>query len=150
MSKTFSSKSNAARAAAAFGLTRDHCFQAADGRWAFRPKAVVGTEGHHAHVLDRVEALAVAEATRQAAEAAKAAQPAAEPAPVTGTTPAYKDFQLYGRSVALSPVATVHKFLNEHGANLSRKDALFELSKLGVNYATARTQYQRWFSAKGK
>lgn len=137
MSKSFSSKSNAARAAAQVGLGRPNCYQLEDGRWSFRALAV-----------DLGAAFVYPEAP--APKPAPVAQPAAEPAPVTSTTPAYKDFQLYGRSVALSPVATVHKFLNEHGANLSRKDALFALSKLGVNYATARTQYQRWFSAKGK
>jgi hypothetical protein len=148
MSKTFSSKSNAARAAAAFGLTRDHCFQAADGRWGFRPKALVlQADGYNQHTLDYL--LEVEVAKREAEAAAKPAA-ASEPAKPTTGTPAYKDFQLYGRSVALSPVATVHSFLNKHGAELSRKDALFELSKLGVNYATARTQYQRWFSGRGK
>jgi hypothetical protein len=141
MTKTFSSKSNAARAAAAVGLGRASCFEVDGGRWAFRARAMDLGADYNAQCVaygDYLHSLP-----------AKPVQ-APEPAKPAAAVPGYKDFQLYGRSAALSPVATVHNFLKANGAGLTRKEALFELSKLGVNYATARTQYQRWFANRPK
>ena len=88
---------------------------------------------------------AVAEAIRnndfanaEVAEATKASKPEAYKvlARMSGTTSAID-----------KPVAFVHQFLTEH-PTLTRKEAIAALVKYGVNYSTARTQYQKWFSAR--
>lgn len=62
-------------------------------------------------------------------------------------TPSYKDFANYDRSRIMKPVDFVHSFLDAH-PELSRKAAVQALVEAGVNYSTARTQYQRWFSKR--
>lgn len=62
--------------------------------------------------------------------------------------PSYKEFARYEKSAVDRPVDFVHKFLSEH-LELSRKQAVHALvSDHGVNYSTARTQYQKWFAAR--
>ena len=61
------------------------------------------------------------------------------------TTPAHKVFKSFDRSTRMSPVAYVHEFLSSH-ATMKRKEAIFALTQKGINYSTARTQYQRWFA----
>ena len=145
MSKTYSNKSNAKRAAVAFckadGLPENSfCLQQdVDGKWFFEvltPVAEQPAPKAPRYKLHR----------RKPKAPVAAATPAAAALPA-GTVPAHKDFQVYGKSQILKPVEVVHNFLNANGANLSRKQALFALAELGVNYATARTQYQRWFAA---
>jgi len=45
------------------------------------------------------------------------------------------------------PVDFVHAFLDAN-PDMKRKEAVAALIAKGVNYSTARTQYQRWFSNK--
>ncbi|QJD54340.1 hypothetical protein [Aminobacter phage Erebus] len=80
-------------------------------------------------------------------EAAKL--PGAEDAVVTGSAkiPAYKDFANYDRSRIMKPVDFVHAFLDAH-PDMARKAAVQALVEQGVNYSTARTQYQRWFAKR--
>lgn len=82
------------------------------------------------------------------AKAPKAAGATAKPAvtPANGI-PTHKEFSVYGQSALTSPVAYVHKWLDENGKGITRKEALFELAKAGVNVYTARTQYQKWYTA---
>lgn len=62
--------------------------------------------------------------------------------------PAYKTFANYSDSLVDKPVGFVHQFLTEH-PDLTRKEAIFVLvNSYGVNYSTARTQYQKWFKAR--
>ncbi|AGC35730.1 hypothetical protein ACP46_gp45 [Rhizobium phage RHEph06] len=59
----------------------------------------------------------------------------------------YKQVANYNKSSKESPVAYIHAFLSAN-PTLSRKAAVIALtSEHGINYSTARTQYQRWFSA---
>ena len=75
-------------------------------------------------------------------DAAKAAKKAKKDAP---KAPTYKQLPHYVPSTIDSPVAFVHGFLNAH-PDMKRKDAVASLIKdHGVNFSTARTQYQRWF-----
>lgn len=61
--------------------------------------------------------------------------------------PTYKEFARYDKSAVEKPVAFVHSFLDQHGGELTRKEAMHALVKVhGVNYSTARTQYQRWYA----
>lgn len=55
--------------------------------------------------------------------------------------------QISGPSKIAAPVEFVKKYLDEH-PDLPRKDAIDTLTRKGVNYATARTQYQRWHKAQ--
>lgn len=68
-----------------------------------------------------------------------------EVAPVTKRN-LYKQMPKYVPSKVESPLAFVHGFLNAN-ANMKRKDAMLALVEdHGVNFATARTQYQKWFA----
>lgn len=76
----------------------------------------------------------------------------AEPvAPVAEVkSPALKTIATTARSAVLKPVEFVHAFLDA-AEPMTRKAAIQTLVELGVNYSTARTQYQRWFTInKGK
>ena len=72
-----------------------------------------------------------------------------EVAPVTEKLPAYKVLarQSGATSAIEKPVEFVHSFLNAN-PDMKRKAAVAALVEAGVNYSTARTQYQKWFSKK--
>ena len=62
--------------------------------------------------------------------------------------PSYKLMYNVSKSAVESPVKFIHAFLDSH-PDLKRKQAIFELvSKHGINFSTARTQYQRWYSER--
>lgn len=65
--------------------------------------------------------------------------------------PAYKVLaRMSGAKSAIEkPVEFVHAFLSAN-PDLSRKEAVAALVNEGVNYSTARTQYQKWFSGQPK
>jgi len=85
------------------------------------------------------EAAALAEASKDL--------PVAEVAPVTKRN-LYKQMPKYVPSKVESPLAFVHGFLNAN-ADMKRKDAMLALVEdHGVNFATARTQYQKWFALR--
>lgn len=72
------------------------------------------------------------------------------PAPVDAPkakAPSYKDFANYDKSSVVKPVEYVHTFLDAN-PSLTRKAAVQALVEAGINYSTARTQYQRWFSGR--
>lgn len=151
--KTYANRSNARRAAKAAGLNPDElCFvqesQGACGWYwiPLEPAAQPAAPKAPRYRLHRRKAKAAAPAVAAATPATTTPAPGTN-ASAPGTTPRYKDFQVYGKSTALSPVKVVHDYLNAHGKALSRKQALCDLAAMGINYATARTQYQRWFSA---
>ena len=50
-------------------------------------------------------------------------------------------------STVENPFKVVHSFLDAN-PTLKRKDAVARLVEMGVNYYTARTQYQRWFTKR--
>jgi hypothetical protein len=87
----------------------------------------------------------VAEATRNR----DFADPAITEAIKAEKAPAYKVLaRMSGpKSGVDKPVGFVHQFLTEH-PTLTRKEAIAALVQYGVNYSTARTQYQKWFSAR--
>lgn len=172
MTKTYANRSNARRAAKAAGLDLATLAftQVLDGSWTWAPVVCtyangdqlvsfsdVETPGAHpakpyrirqgnpARVAAR-KAQAAANAAQAAATTKAPATPKATPA-AAGATPPHKQFAVYGRSAVLSPVQFVHEFLNAKGKDLTRKQAIHALSEAGVNYSTARTQYQRWFTA---
>lgn len=72
-----------------------------------------------------------------------------EVAPVAEKLPAYKVLarQSGATSAIEKPVEFVHSFLNAN-PDMKRKAAVAALVEAGVNYSTARTQYQKWFSKK--
>lgn len=60
--------------------------------------------------------------------------------------PSYKVIARYEHSLVDSPVAFVHGFLDAN-PNMTRKQAVSALVQVhGINYSTARTQFQKWFS----
>jgi len=67
----------------------------------------------------------------------------------TDKLPAYKVLarQSGDKSAIENPVAFVHAFCSEH-PDMKRKMAVASLVGFGINYSTARTQYQKWFSAR--
>lgn len=60
--------------------------------------------------------------------------------------PTYKQMANYEHSSIEKPVAFIHQWLANFGADLTRKQAVASLMSFGINYSTARTQYQRWFA----
>lgn len=73
-------------------------------------------------------------------------------APVSVSTeklPGYKTLAKTApaKSTLEKPVEFIHAWLNEN-PDTKRKAAVATLVGLGVNYATARTQFQRWFNAR--
>ena len=81
--------------------------------------------------------------------------PTTEDAPVVETKdddarlPTYKELAVnnYGDSTIEKPVAFIHAYCAEH-PTLTRKETIAALLTFGINYSTARTQYQRWFAAR--
>lgn len=61
----------------------------------------------------------------------------------------YKLMTYHPTSLIQSPVAEVHKFLDAN-PTLGRKASVAKLVEMGINFATARTQYQRWSSKRAK
>lgn len=60
--------------------------------------------------------------------------------------PSYKTIARYEHSLVESPVAFVHGFLDAN-PEMTRKQAVSALVQVhGINYSTARTQFQKWFS----
>lgn len=60
--------------------------------------------------------------------------------------PSYKEMANYSPSSIEKPVAFIHQWLANFGADMTRKQAVAALMAFGINYSTARTQYQRWYS----
>lgn len=62
----------------------------------------------------------------------------------------YKQVAHYDKSLVDKPVAFVHAFL-DNNPGMTRKEAVIALTEgYGINYSTARTQYQRWFTEQKK
>lgn len=62
----------------------------------------------------------------------------------------YKQIANYDKSAIEKPVAFIHQFLSDN-PGMTRKEAVIALTEgYGINYSTARTQYQRWFAKQGK
>jgi hypothetical protein len=166
--KTFANRSNARRAAKAAGLDLATLafVEVSQGAWTWTPVVAAYANGDQLVSFSDVETPGAysndakarryklhnrkpAKAAAPVAPAAAAPTPAAKPASpkaAAGTPPA-KVFEVYGKSSVLGPVALVHGYLDKlvaEGKPLVRKDALYELSQMGVNRFTARTQYQRW------
>lgn len=57
----------------------------------------------------------------------------------------YKELYSRERSTVIKPFNVVHSFLDAN-PDMKRKDAITALIEQGVNFSTARTQYQRWFT----
>lgn len=95
------------------------------------------------------------EANASKGEKAKPAETKPTKAPkvekVKGATgdkaPSYKAIANYEKSSVESPVAYIHAFLDAN-PDMGRKAAVVELVGRGINYSTARTQYQRWSSKR--
>ncbi|QIG73278.1 hypothetical protein EVC02_057 [Rhizobium phage RHph_N17] len=61
-----------------------------------------------------------------------------------GRAPVESESAVESRSTVARPVEFCKKFLDKN-PEMPRKDAIAKLHAKGVNYATARTQYQKWF-----
>lgn len=61
--------------------------------------------------------------------------------------PSYKEMPRHAKSQVEKPFVLVHAFLDAN-PTLTRKQAVAALVEQGVNFYTARTQYQRWFSKR--
>lgn len=53
------------------------------------------------------------------------------------------------KSTIEKPVNFIRAYLSEN-PKLTRKEAVANLVKMGVNFSTARTQYQKWYTANKK
>lgn len=77
----------------------------------------------------------------------EAADEAEAPVAETPKLPSYKEMMKdTATSTVVKPVAFVHAFCDAH-PDLTRKQATAELMALGINFSTARTQYQKWYTA---
>jgi hypothetical protein len=83
------------------------------------------------------------------AMARESAVKAEDVAPTAEKLPAYKVLANKSgkKSTIEKPVEFIHAWLDEN-SDVTRKAAVATLVGFGVNYATARTQYQRWFKAR--
>ena len=134
LTKFYSNASNARRAARNAGVQFTTVTQGADGWQIVLPTWAANTTGD------------------QLGGTVPADMPViAVPAPVArvakSDTPDHKTFARYEHSGIAKPVAYVHAYLAAH-PDLSRKDALHQLCANGINYHTARTQYQVWFRGR--
>lgn len=165
--KFYSSLSNAKRAAKAAGLdisgyTAVQGPADEEGRRGWALVATTPEEEQEAQLeAEYQEEKAEQEAAdevRYAAQEAEEAAPVAQAGPVTNPTvpvaveaaklPGYKQFAVSGlRSSRLNPVKFVHSFLDEN-KGMTRKEAIYTLIQMGVATGTARTQYQRWYTAQ--
>ena len=112
-------------------------------------------QARHQPMLDQYEAAAQQQIEREGAEQSGPlkdavafhdfASAAISEAAKATKIPPYKTFARYTKSSVDSPCGFVHQFLTEH-PDLTRKQAMFALAQYGVNYSTARTQYQKWFA----
>lgn len=83
------------------------------------------------------------------------AEPEVEVAPVAEVVaevvaeklPSYKVAANHAKSTIEKPVDFVHAFLDEN-PDLGRKASVIALQRAGVNFSTARTQYQKWYQAR--
>lgn len=119
----------------------------ADAEYAARKQAADEEKARR-----EAEEAALIEAASKPARKAKVAvqtelQTAAEEK-AKGTS--YKQMPRHDKSLIEKPVGFVHQFLSDN-PGLTRKAAILALvDGYGVNYSTARTQYQRWFQARNK
>lgn len=121
-------------------------YRAAEGKAPF-------ADWRNARHMPMLTAYREAAIARQDAEAAaKLAKDIAEQnAAPKSKQPAYKVLarQSEATSSVDNPVAFVHSFCDAH-PEMSRKETVAALVAQGVNYSTARTQYQKWFAKKAK
>jgi hypothetical protein len=171
--KTYSDKSTAIRGARRAGLA-DDAFAVEkneEGRWVVLliPSKVDQEEGleiltkTEEEKKEEAEALEIAEASGTdlptveesteenngvAADADDATEaPIKDVAPVAAPAvkgPSYKELPRLDRSAILKPVEYIWKFLDAN-PDMKRKDAVTHFVTNGINYSTARTQYQHWF-----
>lgn len=130
-----------------------NAFRVADGKTAYAD----WRQARHQPMLDeycaaRNKARDEANAKREAEIAAKQAALDAGKTIENGEVvklPAYKVLaNKSGKKSSLdNPVKFIHDWLNEN-PDVKRKQAVTTLVGFGVNYSTARTQYQRWFSGR--
>lgn len=121
-------------------LNELNAFRTNEGKTAFAD----WRKARHMPMLEQYRAAAAAEFAKHN-----------ETVPATPTTetveklPAYKVLarQSSDKSTIEKPVEFIHAFLNEH-PDMKRKAAIAALVHVGINYSTARTQYQKWFSAR--
>lgn len=62
-------------------------------------------------------------------------------------TPSYKQMTRLAKSEVEKPLSVIHSFLDEN-PTLTRKQAVAALVAKGINFYTARTQYQKWYTNK--
>lgn len=98
-------------------------------------------------VIAEAEALETADADEAEQAVAADADDAKDVAAKPSRGPTYKEIANYNRSAILKPLEFIHKFLDDN-PHLTRKQAVSELVGKGINYSTARTQYQRWFTKR--
>ena len=133
LTRFYSNASNARRAARQAGITTFEVASTNQGcKVVVAP--VVNTTGDQLGGFP-VADLSVANAVADIVRARQAAV----------TKLAHKEFAVYGPSKVVKPIEFVRTFLAAN-PNLARKDAVAALVAAGVSYATARTQYQVWFS----
>jgi len=88
-------------------------------------------------------------------DAAKAVEPETVAEPIAAAAEPVAKVESYKvlarmsspKSLTESPVAFVFTYLDAN-PTMPRKAAVAALVKAGVNYSTARTQYQRWFASR--
>ena len=140
--QTYSTRSTASRGAKrALGHNNFAVLADENGRWYWEEV----TEG------DEVVAEAIADTAPVEIEVEETEEqfaPYPEPAPVDEKARVtYKDLYNNEKSTLKKPVQVVHDFLDLN-PDLGRKESIVRLVAMGVNYSTARTQYQRWFEKK--
>lgn len=122
--QTYSSKSVAKRGAGRAGLAEGtYTIEARDGRFAVVVIPVVEPEQPQVAAEVEVEVVDLSKVVT------------------------LKSLIDYEKSKVPSPVDFVHAFL-DNTTGLTRKEAIIALVEAGVNYSTARTQYQRWYSKR--
>lgn len=126
-------------------LAQLNAYRAGEGKTPFAD----WRNARHQSMLDAYDAAVVKDEPVIIEEAKGALAAKVEEVSPATKLPAYKVLarQSGATSAIEKPVEFVHSFLNSN-PDMKRKAAVAALVEAGVNYSTARTQYQKWFSKK--
>lgn len=170
---SYSSKSTAVRGALRAGLAEDAFLveQNAEGRWIVliipskqdefeadeaelaaqqvRPTTIIteveGTEGLepgvHTVQVEKVRKVRGKDAVRITMKVVD------EPTTKEAKPLSYKQLPRLAKSEVEKPLSVIFTFLDAN-LGLTRKQAVSELVAMGINFYTARTQYQKWYTKR--
>ncbi|QWY83369.1 hypothetical protein [Rhizobium phage RHph_X3_2] len=166
---SYSSKSTAIRGAKRAGMENPVAYQGADGRWYVSDAGEVlgpaddfeaseaelaAQQGRPSHDEEETGANNVEEADLFKGTDAASDEAAEEAAAKVAATkekapraPSYKQLPRLPKSEVEKPLEVIFAFLDAN-PDMKRKAAVSALVAKGINFYTARTQYQKWYTKR--